>query len=82
MTAIVKRQREDSPPVAKAGYVVPGLGHLLTGHIVHGVGMMTLFATTVIAAVVGLPHLSSVVFIDSGTSYHALLATKCDGTEQ
>ncbi len=74
MTAIVKHERGPEPPQTKAGYLWPGLGHLLVGELVHGIGLMTLTAVVVISAVVGLPSVGSIVFTPTGVSLHGLVA--------
>lgn len=74
MTAIVKHERRPEPKPTWAGYVWPGLGHLLVGDFVHGAGLMLLTAIVVASAALGLPSLGDVLWISSGLSWHALLA--------
>ncbi|MCA9571551.1 MAG: ABC transporter permease [Myxococcales bacterium] len=74
MTAIVKQERTPEPPQTRAGYVFPGLGHLLVGEIVHGVGLMSLTGLVLIAAVSGLPSVVSIIATPSGLSKHGLIA--------
>lgn len=74
MTAIVKKEHEAAPPQTRAGYAFPGLGHLLTGHWVHGVGMMCLSSILLVSAVSGLPSVVSTVFTPTGFSLHGLIA--------
>lgn len=62
MTAIVRRGPAGSPPLARLGLVLPGLGHLFTGRIVPGVGLLSQMALLLWAAAAGLPRLSDVVF--------------------
>ncbi len=61
MTAIVQAKAKQSPPLAKAGLVLPGLGHLLTGYTVIGIGMLWLTSITVWAAVAGFPRIGSIL---------------------
>jgi peptide/nickel transport system permease protein len=56
MTAIVRNEDHATPPAAKAGYVLPGLGHLLLGEFITGVGLLSLLALWIWATVVGLPR--------------------------
>lgn len=74
MTAIVKTERGPEPAQTRAGYLLPGLGHLLVGEIVHGVGMMVLTGTCLLAIALGLPRIGDVLFTQAGMSWHALLA--------
>jgi peptide/nickel transport system permease protein len=75
MTAIVKQQKAEAPAVAKAGYVLPGLGHLLTGKLVTGFGMLTLDAVMIVA-LVGLTRLSTIIEYDTwgGIPIHPIVA--------
>ncbi|TNE89194.1 MAG: ABC transporter permease [Deltaproteobacteria bacterium] len=75
MTAIVKQQQVEAPPVAKAGYVLPGLGHLLTGRLVVGVGMLTIDLVLLFAAF-GLFRLPEIVKYDTwgGIPIHPIIA--------
>ncbi len=68
MTAIEKTEKGPQPPQTYAGYVFPGLGHLLVGEVVHGIGMLALTAAGLFALVLGLPNLISLVLPESGTS--------------
>jgi peptide/nickel transport system permease protein len=74
MTAIEKAEKGPQPPQTYAGYVLPGLGHLLVGEIVHGIGMLSLTITTLCAVVFGLPTLSDRVMTPSGIAWHAVIA--------
>jgi peptide/nickel transport system permease protein len=74
MTAIVQHERGPEPAQTRAGYLWPGLGHLLVGEFVHGIGMMVLFATCIVAAVVGLPDVASIVSTRAGLSIHGIIA--------
>jgi len=49
MTAIVKHERGPEPPQTYAGYLFPGLGHLLVGEWVHGIGMMSVTSLVAVA---------------------------------
>ncbi len=62
MTRIVRHEHSAPPPVTRLGLVVPGLGHLLTGDLVHGLGMMLLTGVFVAAAFGGLPRLGTAGF--------------------
>lgn len=74
MTAIVKKEAQDVPPQARAGYAFPGLGHLLLGHWTHGIGMMGLTTIVVLSAVFGLPSVVGIIATPSGFSLHGLVA--------
>lgn len=56
MTAIVKNSDQTVPSKAKAGYLIPGLGHLLLGEVITGVGLLSLLALWLWATVIGLPR--------------------------
>lgn len=75
MTAIVQREAQEAPAVAKAGYVLPGLGHLLTGNVVTGVGMLSVDAMLIVA-VLGIPDLPRVIAFDTwgGIPIHPIVA--------
>ena len=74
MTAIDRKESTPEPLQARAGYLWPGLGHLLSGDVIHGIGQMGLFAIVVLALVLGLPHLDDRITRQGGISYHAVLA--------
>jgi peptide/nickel transport system permease protein len=46
---------------AKAGIVVPGLGHLLSGQVIEGVGLLALTVALAYAAAHGFPHLDDLL---------------------
>ena len=46
----------------KLGYVLPGLGHLLTGSVITGLGLISYVACLVWAAVMGLPRMNTLLF--------------------
>jgi ABC-type dipeptide/oligopeptide/nickel transport system permease subunit len=62
MTAIVKRKAEKPPAQAWAGMVLPGLGHILTGKLTTGFGLLLIMAIIAWAAVAGLPTLDQVIW--------------------
>ncbi|MEZ4322438.1 MAG: ABC transporter permease [Myxococcota bacterium] len=74
MTAIEKREVGPQPSQTYAGYAWPGLGHLLVGEWVHGLGMMSITALCALGIVLGLPTLSTRLFLSNGVSWHTLLA--------
>lgn len=47
---------------ARLGLLLPGLGHLASGHIVHGLGMIALVGVWLWAGVAGLPRLGSLLW--------------------
>jgi len=55
MTVLTKAH-STVPPRARAGLVLPGLGHLLVGDWVHGAGLLALDGLLVLAAVSGTSH--------------------------
>jgi peptide/nickel transport system permease protein len=55
MTVIVRHATQAPPAVARAGLLVPGLGHLLLGEWLHGAGLLALSATFFATAAIGLP---------------------------
>ena len=61
---------------AKAGLVLPGLGHLLQGKITPGIGMLSLLALLGTSAAAGFTRLSSVLFSGQADSLsiHAVVA--------
>jgi peptide/nickel transport system permease protein len=62
-------------PAALAGLVLPGLGHLLTGDVIPGAGMLALDAAIGWAWIAGLPRYADVLFPDrTWMSPHALIA--------
>lgn len=62
MTAIVRNRDFTAPPQTRAGLVAPGLGHLLVGELTVGVGLLSLLALWVWAALAGFPRLGEVLF--------------------
>jgi len=83
MTAIVKNREVQAPQVTRVGLVVPGLGHLLAGladraggAIITGVGLLSLDAALLWAAVSGFPRLHDVLFSASGgrLAIHPIIA--------
>jgi peptide/nickel transport system permease protein len=75
MTAIT-RTVTTTPPITRAGLLLPGLGHLLVGELTHGFGLLALDALLVGSVVSGAPRLSAVLFPSAGgqLSLHAVLA--------
>jgi peptide/nickel transport system permease protein len=76
MTAIVRDTEVKAHPLARAGYVVPGLGHLLTGDVL---GALPLLAADVVlawSAIAGFPRIGAVVFSAHHGSFawHGLVA--------
>lgn len=61
MTVIVRRAEQAPPAATRAGFLWPGLGHLLVGEWLHGLGLSALTAVFVAAGVVGLPDLGGVL---------------------
>ncbi len=75
MTRIDRVQRPPPPAIAKAGLVLPGLGHLLTGAVAPGVAMLGSELILIWALVAGLPRLGSVTGLtELQLSWHGLLA--------
>ena len=76
MTAIEKHTDEGAPSNTKAGYVIPGLGHLLVGERITGIGLMLLFALWLWAAVSGLPRVGEMFSEPGGmlTKLHPFVA--------
>jgi peptide/nickel transport system permease protein len=67
----------DLPARARAGLVIPGLGHLLTGDWINGLGILAYMAVLGWAAVAGVPRLGSVLLPPpeaGGLSIHAWVA--------
>ena len=62
--------------VAKAGLVLPGLGHLLQGKLTPGIGMLSLLALLATSAVAGFTRIGSVMFSGQAgsLSIHAVVA--------
>lgn len=54
------------------GLVVPGLGHLLTGDVKNGVGMLLELGVLLLALVLGLPRIGSLLFPDASAGGFAL----------
>ena len=76
MTRIDARTAPPPPPLARAGLLWPGLGHLLTGDPIVGLGTMGMVGWLAIAAVAGLPRLGEVTGATGiAWSIHGLLAT-------
>lgn len=75
MTAIVKKTTQAPPAIAKAGLVLPGLGHLLTGKFTVGIGLLLLDGILLWAAIAGFPRLGDVLFSPTGAIVkHAVLS--------
>lgn len=74
MTAITRTRDFTAPARARAGLVLPGLGHLAMGEIILGLGLLLLDAVLISAAVAGFPRLSDVVFggPSGSLSWHGL----------
>jgi peptide/nickel transport system permease protein len=60
MTAIVKNETKKVPGAAKAGYAIPGLGHVLLGEYISGLGLISLFMLWLWATISGLPRISDI----------------------
>ncbi len=75
MTAIIKKDRHPTPPLAWAGVVLPGLGHLLTGDVVHGAGMLLLLGVWLWAGA-GLGRLHELLWPteDGRLAWHPVLS--------
>jgi peptide/nickel transport system permease protein len=75
MTRIDAVERPPVPAAAKAGLVLPGLGHVLTGHYITGFGWLGVDAILLWAAIAGFPRIGEVTGLTGTTvSYHGLLA--------
>ena len=70
MTAIEKHADAEAPASTKAGYVIPGLGHLLVGERITGIGIMLLFGLWLWAGISGLPRLGEMFAGPSGILSH------------
>lgn len=66
MTAIVSTRSFTAPPQARAGLVLPGLGHLLLGEWITGIGLLALLGLWVGAGVHGVPRFGELLFAGSG----------------
>lgn len=75
MTAIVKQDRKAAHSITKVGYLIPGLGHLLTGKLVAGIGMLCI-DVLLFLAVRGLSDLPRVLEFDTwaGVPVHPAVA--------
>ena len=75
MTAIVKHDQVEAPPLARAGYILPGLGHLLTGRLVVGFGMLSIDMVLVLS-LLGTRRLPQIVEYDTwgGVPIHPVVA--------
>lgn len=76
MTAIVQRKATEAPPLARAGLLLPGLGHLLTGRITIGIGLLSIMAICAWAAVAGFPRLGDMLFpeLDGRIAWHPVVS--------
>lgn len=77
MTAILQtKSRHEAPAQAKAGLVLPGLGHLLSGDVVHGIGLMLIVAVWLWSAAAGFPRVAELLFPtqDGAVAWHPVLA--------
>ena len=63
-------------PLLRAGYVVPGLGHLLTGDLLGGTLLLAVDGVLVWAVLAGIPRLGSVLAAEhgAGLSLHGVVA--------
>lgn len=62
MTAIVRTRTSDAPTATRAGLVLPGLGHLVVGELIHGVGLLSLVSLVLVSAWWGFPRFGSIAF--------------------
>jgi peptide/nickel transport system permease protein len=62
MNAASARIAASTPMAARAGMVLPGLGHLLSGEVLTGVGLLIVDAELIWAAVAGFPRIDAVLF--------------------
>lgn len=75
MTVIVRHAEGAPPAAARAGFLWPGLGHLLVGDWLHGVGLSALTAVFAAAGVAGLPSAGAVLWDEtSGVVWGGVLA--------
>jgi len=76
MTAIVKTRDFTAPSITRAGFVLPGLGHLLVGEVIVGTGLLSLDLLLFWSAAWGFPRIGEVLF-SSGAgnlSIHAVIS--------
>lgn len=75
MTQVVATATVETPPAARAGLVLPGLGHLLTGRWVDGVGLLAIDLLLFVSAWAGAPRLGEVTGItELRVSPHGVLS--------
>lgn len=76
MTRVDAIERAPIPAATKAGLVLPGLGHLLTGEYIVGMGLLGLDGILLWAAVSGFPRIGEVTgFTELLLSWHGIIAT-------
>lgn len=75
MTRVMTIEAPPPPAATKAGLLLPGLGHVLTGQLTLGIGLLLLDVWLIWAAVAGFPRLGEVTGL-TGTqlSWHGLIA--------
>jgi peptide/nickel transport system permease protein len=62
LTAIVRTRTHTAPPLARAGLVLPGLGHLLVGEPIPGIGLLLMLMLLFKAATSGFPRMGTLLF--------------------
>lgn len=76
MTRLVPHEHVKPPAITKAGLVLPGLGHVLTGDWSIGLGLLGVDAWLLWAAIAGGPRIQQIIGMGAGqqTSLHGILA--------